>query len=424
MKDKALKFVTKRMLKGSKFSPMREPILPILPMHNEIGLYAHIPFCKVPCPYCPYNRYPFKKEQKDPYVAAIKQEIDIYKRILSDTRINTLYIGGGTPTIMVKELIEIVEYLKKFFDVGEICVEANPDDLSDESLKMLSDTGIKKISIGVQSFNDSILKNIGRFSHDGETAVNAIKRTMAKEFDTVNVDIMFRLPGQTITHLKSDLETLVNLGVTQITFYPLLLFPYTKMAKDVRMGKIQLPDSKEEMIMYNEIVTFLKSHNYEPATVWSFAKNSTEKYGSVEREEYIGIGAGAMSVTDMGTYANTFSVDEYINTINKGNLPISFGHKSTRKEAMTKWFNMRLYELSFKKEDFYSHFDSEVEDSLSNIIRIFRLFKLITIDDSSIKVPESAFYLVHSITKTFLTTYIAKICEEGIKNPWPKEFEI
>jgi hypothetical protein len=85
---------------------------------------------------------------------------------------------------------------------------------------------------------------------------------------------------------------------------------------------------------------------------------------------------------------------------------------------------MRLYELSFKKEDFYSHFDSEVEDSLSNIIRIFRLFKLITIDDSSIKVPESAFYLVHSITKTFLTTYIAKICEEGIKNPWPKEFEI
>jgi len=91
---------------------------------------------------------------------------------------------------------------------------------------------------------------------------------------------------------------------------------------------------------------------------------------------------------------------------------------------MTKWFNIRLYVLGFRKEDFSSHFDSEVEDSLSNIIGIFRLFKLITIDDSSIKVPESAFYSVHSITKIFLSAYIAKICEAGIKNPWPIEFEI
>ena len=421
MNETILKFVTRRMLKGSKFSPMREPILPI---HNEIGLYVHIPFCRLLCRYCPYNRYPFKKEQKDPYVAAIKQEIDIYKRILSDTRINTLYFGGGTPTIMVKELIEIIEYLKKFFDIGEICVEANPDDLSDESLKMLLEGGIKKLSIGVQSFDDALLKNIGRYSHDGKTALDAIRRALTRGFSTVNVDIMFALPNQTLMHLKNTLEILVNLNVPQITFYPLLLFPYTKMTKDVKMGKISLPNSREEKNMYNAIVAFLKSHDYEPATVWSFVKKGVEKYGSVEREEYIGVGAGAMTVTDIGTYANTFPVDEYINTVNKGNLPIAFGHKSTRKEAMTKWFNMRLYELGFRKEDFYSHFDSEVEDALSSIIRIFRLFKLITIDGGSIKVPESAFYSVHSITKTFLSTYIAKICEAGIKNAWPEQFEI
>lgn len=421
MKENVLKIVTQRMLKGSQFSPMREPILPV---RNKIGIYLHIPFCKVLCPYCPYNRYPFREELKKPYIDAIKKEIDIYKERLDSTKISSLYIGGGTPTIRVRELVEAVEYLKQRFDVNEICVEANPDDLSGESLEALLDSDIKKLSIGVQSFDDDVLKNIGRLSHEGKTAFDAIKRALNKGFDTINVDMMFALPGQTITHLKRDLETLASLEVPQVTFYPLLLFPYVRMAKDVKAGKVKLPPAKEEKTMYDEIITFLTSHNYEPATVWSFSRKGVEKYGSVEREEYVGIGAGAMSDTVLGVYSNTFAVDEYINTLNKGVLPIAFGHESSKKESMIKWFNMRLYELGFRKEDFSNHFGCTVEETLGSLIRIFRSLKLITIDDDSIKVPKSAFYSIHSITKTFLLTYIAKICEEGMKTPWPKEFEI
>lgn len=421
MKNSVLKFITRKKLKGGKFVPTKNPILP---ERREIGLYVHIPFCKVLCPFCPYNRYHFRKEIIAPYISALKEEIGIYKKLLGDIKINSLYIGGGTPTLICRELTELVKYVRSLFTVNEISAEANPDDLSDETLELLLTAGIKKLSIGVQSFADEILKNIGRLSHNGKTAFESIKRTLPKDFSTVNVDLMFGLPGQTFPQLKTDLETLVDLKVPQITFYPLLLFPYTRMAKNVKAGKIKIAGAREEKRMFNEIISFLSSRGYAPATVWSFTRKNVEKYGSVEREEYFGVGAGAMSVTDVGTYANTFSVEEYINTLNKGILPIAFGHPTTKEEAMAKWFNMRLYELGFSRENFFNHFGMEVEKALPHLLRTFSLLKIITIDDRRIKVPPTAFYSIHLMTKTFLTTYIARICEEGIKHPWPEQFNL
>jgi oxygen-independent coproporphyrinogen-3 oxidase len=421
MKEKILNFITRRALKGTKFYPIREPFLP---ERDEIGLYVHAPFCKSLCPFCPYNRYLINKDLVKPYWKAVKSEFDIYRKKLGSVKINTLYIGGGTPTIMTKEITELVKYIRENVSVNEICIESNPSDLSDEIVGMLLDAGIKKLSMGAQSFDNEILRNIGRFSHDDKVAIDAIKRAVKAGFDTINVDMMFSLPGQTIEHLKKDLKKLVDLDVPQITLYPLLLFPYTKMAKDAKAGKINLPKEKEEKKMYEEIVDFLIDHNYELVAIWSFAKKGIEKYGSVEREEYIGIGAGAMTVTNLGTYSNTFPVEEYVNMVNKGKLPIAFGHKSTKEETMVHWFLMRLYEFGFRKKDFYNHFGVEIEEALGPMFRAFKLLKIVRINDNAIEIPSSAFYSWHLITKTFLSTYISRICEEGLKKPWPKEFKI
>ena len=412
--------MTRRKLRGAKFSKIE----PVVPQSKNLGLYVHIPFCKIPCPFCPYNRYPWRPEKEKPYVEEVKREIDIYRAMLQDVKIDTLYVGGGTPTVMIDGLAEILGHIKNSFEVkGDICVEANPDDLNESSLDKLRETGIAKISIGVQSFNDDVLKAIGRRSHDGKTALKALKLAMDNGFDCVNADLMFSLPSQNLPDVRRDLEIAVETGVHQITTYPLLLFPYTKMSKDIKNGRIAPPSSKRERAMYEEIVRFLTANGYEMCTVWGFAKKGVEKYGSVEREEYIGVGAGAMTMTNQFTYQNTFPVDEYIQATEKG-LPIAIGRYSDKAEAMAKWFNMRLYELGFKKEDFVRNFGAPPEEAIGGLLRIFRLLGIIEVDEESIKVTRKELYSVHTMTKTFLNTYISRLCEEGMKDPWPAEFRI
>ena len=411
--------MTRRRLKGARFVKME----PRAPESKNLGLYVHIPFCKNPCPFCPYNRYPFQAKKERPYVEAVKREIDIYKDMLPDVNIDSLYVGGGTPTIMVDGLVDILSHAKKSFSIqSDICIEANPDDLDQSSLDKLRGIGITKISIGVQSFNDDLLRAIGRTSHNGDTALDAIKLAVNNGFSCINADLMFALPSQCISDLREDLEKAIESGAHQITTYPLLLFPYTKMAKDVRNGKVTLPSAKEERAMYEEIVRFLTSNGYEMCAVWGFARKGVEKYGSVERDEYIGVGAGAMSVTNEFTYSNTFPVDEYIRAVEKG-LPVAFGNIYSEK-PMAKWFMMRLYEMGFEKEDFYRAFGEEPERAIKRLLQIFRLLGIIDVDEGSVRVTRRGLYPVHVMTKTFLTTYINRICEEGMKNPWPDEFQI
>jgi oxygen-independent coproporphyrinogen-3 oxidase len=411
--------MTKRMLQGVKFSKVE----PQIPQSKKLGLYIHIPFCKMPCPFCPYNRYPWHRKWKQPYVAAVNREIDTYREMLPEVEIETLYIGGGTPTVTVDGLVEILAHAEECFPVdGDICVEANPDDLDDSTLSKLRDIGVKKLSIGVQSFDDDILRAIGRRSHDGGTALNALKLAMAQDFDCVNADFLFSLPGQSLSQVLSDLETAVDTGVHQITTYPLLLFPYTKMAEDVKRGKIAPPNDKQERAMYDEIVRFLTSSGYEMCSIWSFAKRGVGKYGSVEREEYIGVGAGAMTMTNQYTYANTFPVAEYIQAVGNG-LPIAVGTIYSEK-PIAKWFMMRLYELGFDKEDYFKVFGAESVAALESLIPPFRSLGIIEADEGSVRVKPQGLYPVHEMTKTFLTTYIGRICEECLKSPWPDEFEI
>ena len=415
MKNKMLSLMTKRNIKGTSFSSIK----PTFPNNKDVGMYIHIPFCKSLCPFCPYNRYLYKKEKEKTYVNAVKREIDMYRKILS-CDIDTLYVGGGTPTVMMDGLIDILDYAQNSFNVkGNICVEANPDDINDETLNMLIDSNVKKISIGVQSFNNDILKNIGRKSHNREIAFNALKLTLEKNFDCVNVDFMFNLPSQDISDLNQDLKMAVELGVHQVTTYPLLLFRYTKMYKDVKNGKIKILNKEKKM--YNEIVDFMSSTDYNQCTVWGFAKNNVEKYGSVEREEYVGVGAGAMSVTNECSYSNTFSVDEYIKCVNK-KLPIATGTTFSKKSSMMHWVMMRLYELGFNKSDFVEQFD--VDPETLPALKWLKRLGIIKISNGFVSVTKKGLYPIHLMTKTFLSTYISRICEEGLKNPWPDEFKI
>ncbi|GAI11950.1 unnamed protein product, partial [marine sediment metagenome] len=206
--------MTRKKLANIEFSEI-EPKFP--KDKDEIGLYVHIPFCKMPCPFCAYIRYPWNPKLERPYVEAVKKEIDLYRKVLGDVKINSIYVGGGTPTIMPEGVADILKHVRNAFDMSsDIGVESNPDDLNEKTLALLLDAGVSKLSMGVQSFSDGILKGIGRRSHDAKQALDAIELVMSNDgFDTFSIDLMFSLPTQSLVDLKRDLDIVIEKGLPQ-----------------------------------------------------------------------------------------------------------------------------------------------------------------------------------------------------------------
>ncbi|MDI6643244.1 MAG: coproporphyrinogen-III oxidase family protein [Candidatus Hodarchaeaceae archaeon] len=413
-----IKKMTRKKVGNVKFSRN----MPEIPNgKDEIGLYIHIPFCKVPCPFCAYIRYPWNPKLERPYVGAVKKEIDLYLERLGDVRINSIYVGGGTPTIMPRGVADILKHTEETFDVSsDIGVESNPDDLNEKTLELLLDAGVSKLSMGVQSFSDEILKAIGRRSHDAKQSLHAIELVMDNGgFDTFSIDLMFSLPTQTLAGLKKDLEITIEKGVPQVATYPLLLFPYCKMYRDEKEGKLRLPGEKAEKQMYDTIVDSFTEADYEPCSVWSFVKKGRDKYGSVERDEYIGIGAGAISSVNQYFYANTASIEEYIRTVGQGDLPITIGAEFQPEGVAAKWLSISLYEMEFDKREFKKRFGMDVDEKFKSFLRWLKLFGIIKVEGDHVRVTRKGMYPIHLMTKTFLLTFIAKACIACMENPKP-----
>ena len=404
-----IKKMTRKKVGNVKFSRA----MPEIPNYkDEIGLYVHIPFCRTPCPFCAYIRYPWNPKLERPYVEAVKREIDLCREKLGDAKINSIYIGGGTPTIMPEGVSDILKHAKETFEVsGDIGVESNPDDLNEKTLELLLDASVNKLSMGVQSFDDEILKNIGRRSHDVKQSLDAIELVMNNGgFETFSIDLMFSLPTQSLASLKRDIETAIEKGVPQVATYPLLLFSYCKMYRDRREGKVKLPDKKTERRMYETIVDSFADARYEPCSVWSFAKQGIDKYGSVERDEYIGVGAGAISSVDHHFYANTASVEEYIRTVQEGALPVTIGAEFQPDGVAARWLSMSLYEMGFDKSEFKRRFHMNVDEKFKSFLRWLRLFRIIKVEGDHVRVTRKGMYSIHLMTRTFLLTFIAKVC--------------
>ncbi|MCG6535359.1 MAG: radical SAM protein, partial [Syntrophales bacterium LBB04] len=216
--------------------------MPPLPENmRRAGLYLHIPFCRNLCPYCPYNRINYDEDLFNKFENAVLEEINIYAQSLTHCNFISLYIGGGTPTINMPGLIRILNHLKNTFKLScDISIELHPSNMDNECLKELKGLGVTMLSIGVESTSDHVLKSIGR-NHDGKTALNALQRAKETGFDSINADLMFALPDQTLTDWENDVRNVLNEGVDQISTYPLFSFPYSDLGKEQHISTIKRP---------------------------------------------------------------------------------------------------------------------------------------------------------------------------------------
>ena len=303
--------------------------------NRELGIYIHIPFCKQKCYYCDFVSFSNKQNFVENYVEAAKTEINNYfqdKTILERYTVTTIYIGGGTPSyIESKYICEIMEVLEnnlkqnkvKFEDM-EITIEVNPGTVNKEKLEQYRKAKINRLSIGLQSTNNEMLKQIGRI-HTYEQFLETYQ--MAKEvgFDNINVDLMIGLPNQTIEDIKRSLKEVIQLNPTHISVYSLIVEEGTVMARKIENHQLEEMDEELERNMYWYVKNTLELNGYTHYEISNFAKEGKESKHNLNcwrQKEYIGIGLAAHSYLNYVRYTNTSEMKQYITRMNNLNEQI------------------------------------------------------------------------------------------------------
>lgn len=283
------------------------------PGHQYL-LYAHIPFCKTLCSYCTFHRFLFKEHKACEYFVNLRKEMDYVKALGYD--FTSMYIGGGTTTILEDELIRTIEHARTLFPgIKEVSCETDPLQIATPTFRNLKGL-VDRMSIGVQSFNDDILKMTERYDKFGSGALIYERLQEALElFPTTNVDMIFGFRGQDLEMLQRDMDLLVELNPRQITTYPLMVTSQTrKSVKQTIAAKgIELADQ------YAVIMNTLGNH-YRQLTSWTFGRTHDEGFDEyvVDHDEYLGVGSGAFSFLGSSLYVNTFSLRRYNERIKEG----------------------------------------------------------------------------------------------------------
>jgi coproporphyrinogen III oxidase-like Fe-S oxidoreductase len=365
---------------------------------RDISLYIHIPFCRTLCPFCCFNRYLFREDKARQYFRHLRRELDLY--IEKGFAFSDFYFGGGTPTILMDELVGFIDYLKASFDVKRISLETTPREINRENIARLKAAGINRLSIGVQSFDDGIVKAMGRpFGPSAEMKQQVL---MAEgEFDTVNVDFVFNFPGQTVEQFMADVRTFKELNIDQATFYPLMASPHKKNALERRFNHV---DITEEKRFYDVIQNELYADDYKASTVWCFSRGERmiDEY-IIDFDDYIGIGAGSVSIVGGNFYVNTFSLNRYGDFLSRGTLPVVGWRKLTEKENQRYYLLTKLFGMEMDADRFAQRFGTSIEKKLGPELLFLKLFNLVRGKDK-IRVTREGMYPVSVMMREFFTS--------------------
>jgi len=352
-----LKLITRRYL---RLKPAQLSQLPGPTLGKDYTLYLHVPFCESLCPYCSFNRFIFDEEKARKYYHDLRQEMQFAHDLGYD--FTSLYIGGGTPTIVIDELCVTIDFARKLFPIQEVSCETNPNHLIPEFIQKLQGR-VQRLSVGVQSFDNELLQQMGRYQKfgSGEEVLQRI-REAAPLFPSLNVDMIFNFPNQTVELLEKDIQFILDSGAQQTTFYPLMTSPSVSRALSQSVGRV---DYGREPLYY-EIILKRLSSKFKLISAWTFLRNGSGMIDEyiVDSDEYVGLGAGAFSFLNGTLYVNTFSPREYGNMIAAGKMSVLSKQSYGKREQMRYRFLMELFSLSFDRERFKRLFGKPVEIGL------------------------------------------------------------
>ncbi|MEI5995397.1 radical SAM family heme chaperone HemW [Candidatus Enterococcus mansonii] len=289
--------------------------------------YIHIPFCEHICFYCDFNKVFLEGQPVDEYIQSLLTEIRLTKEQYPSDTIETIYIGGGTPTSLSAKqlavLLEGVQELLPFDNKNEFTIEANPGDLTQEKLHVMKAYGVNRLSMGVQTFDNQLLKKIGR-KHTAEDVYETMKLLEKEDFLNVSIDLIYALPGQTLEGFRDTLNRAIELNLPHYSLYSLILENKTMFMNWVRQGRLQLPDQDIEAQMFEETIVAMEKAGRYQYEVSNFAlKGQESKHNLVywNNEHYYGFGAGASGYLGHTRYKNHGPIQHYLKPLRENKLP-------------------------------------------------------------------------------------------------------
>lgn len=387
---------------------------------KEIGLYIHIPFCRQKCYYCDFVSYANKYEIVEKYIQCLRKEIIQYaheNEIMSKNEleeryvIKTIYIGGGTPSsideIYIAKLLQTIKENFKIKENAEITIELNPGTVNKEKLETYKESGINRLSIGLQAVQDDILKTIGRI-HTYKDFVDIYETARKVGFSNINVDLMIDLPNQTMDNVKESVKAILNLKPEHISVYSLILEEKTKMYEMINSKIVSIATDEIERKMYWYVKETLEKHKYNQYEISNFSKAGFESRHNMDcwnQNEYIGVGASASSFMDNKRYSNTSELETYIDNIENGmpskNLILD---EILDDESKMKEFMM----LGLRKIQGVSIRDFEQKFNVNPIIKYCKILDklnhegLIEIDANNIRLSSKGIDLANLVWEEFV----------------------
>jgi menaquinone C8-methyltransferase len=362
--------------------------IPPVPKRGVGYLYLHVPFCETLCPFCSFHRVQHCPTRARLYFQSLREEMRCYHR--SGFQFSGAYFGGGTPTVEPDELVQTIELARALFGVRDISVETNPKDLRPEILEPLRNAGVTRLSVGVQSFDDRLLKEMERYEKYGSglDAREHIRHAVGL-FPTLNVDLIFNLPHQDLASLERDLETFCTVGANQVSVYPLMSSPDVSRRMATATG---LPDRRRLRQFYETILKRLLPE-FRASSAWCFTRRGrcSDEY-IVEADFYIGVGSGAFSYVDGTLYATTFSLDGYEKRIAQGLTGITVQNRLSELDQMRYSLLVKMFGLHLDREWVLRHHGSAFFRKMWGELRTLEVLGAATRDGTGWRLTERGMY--------------------------------
>lgn len=391
--------------------PTDESMMPPAEAGRTYMLYMHVPFCEVLCPYCSFNRYPFRPEIAGPYFASMRKEMLMLKDLGYD--FERIYVGGGTPTVMIDELCETLDVARDNFHIKEVACETNPNHLTRPYLEKLQHR-VQRLSVGVQSFDDTLLKQMDRYRKygSGQEILERIEEAHGY-IDSLNVDMIFNFPSQTEEGLFADLEKIALCGARQVTFSPLYASNGTVAKMASKFGELDYDREERFYHIIDGVLAGGEQPLFDRTTLWTFTR--TDKNGAINDpdhideyqtcyEDYPAIGSGSITHLNGALYVNTFSISDYNAAIEAGHMSIMGKTELSRRDLMRYRFLLDLYRLRLDKRRFKADFGCSVEAGLPMEMAFMRLMGAFATDTcDELTLTPTGRYLVVVIYRQFLS---------------------
>lgn len=376
---------------------------------KSTSAYIHIPFCEHICYYCDFNKVFLEGQPVDEYIQSLLTEIRLTLEKHPTKVSETIYIGGGTPTsLTAKQLDVLLTGIHRYLPTHttkEFTVEANPGDLTAEKLDVFKAHGVNRLSMGVQTFDDRLLKKIGR-KHSVQDVYDTIKLLEKKQFDNVSIDLIYALPGQTLESFRDTLTKALAFDLPHYSMYSLILENKTMFMNWVRQGRLELPTQEVETQMFEEAIIAMAQSGHHQYEISNFAKKGKESMHNLvywDNEHYYGFGAGASGYLDQKRYKNYGPIQHYMKPLKEQRLPIFETEEISRANQMEEEMFLGLRKIEgVSLRRFEEKFNQKLTTVYQSVIDELQQQQLAVLEEDYFRLTPKGLFIGNDVFEKFL----------------------